>query len=117
MVKHNGELLRSIIVVLKEADKSLSIREISSLVGWAPKSVRDEMRRLRESMISEWIIEEKQKNILHFSFEEIIKHVPTDFIVDFGKKTWVFGSPFQLQKVKLLNETLNKIKKMDKLND
>lgn len=87
-----GELGRGVIWALKEFS-DLNIKEISELIGWKKQSVKDEIRRIRNSIIF-YLIEEKKnkKGYNTYNLHKLAKTASLDLLDMLAKTTHLFNS-------------------------
>ena len=87
------ELGKGTLWVLKEFGK-VSVRDISYLIGWKSKSVRDELRRIVENTyLGHWVHKEKDnQGHVTFIMDEIARKSSLDFLCDLGRCSYKFNT-------------------------
>jgi len=86
------ELGKGTLWVLKEFGK-VSVQDISQLIGWKPKSVRDELRRIVENTYLGYYVHKEKDDQGHVTFimDKIAKESSFDLICDLGRRSYKFN--------------------------
>lgn len=88
---YNGQLGLGVLWVLKEYGK-VSIYDISSIIKWNGRKIKDEIRRINDSILKLWINETRIDDVCFYELDPEYRKQSLIFLQNLSKKTWKFNS-------------------------